>query len=276
MSAFIASLIFRTTGGRVLYWNCGLPWLYERSIVREVFEGMVYKMVTHVVTGTEKLADHYAEQYLIPRSKVLVMPNWIDVRQTRSLAETENRERAREKIGIPKNAAIILFAHRLSKRKGAHYLPDIARNLPENSYLIVLGDGPLRIDIERDIEQAGAAKTVRFFGWQPHDSVIKFMSIADVFIMPSDEEGFPHVLLEAMALGMRFVVSGVGGVPEIVPEVAQSMVIPKGDVHGFSQGITLLLGLPQPLLDVWSSETELAARRYGIERVAGRFIEIVS
>src|SRR3989344_5241195 len=62
-SAFVASIVFRITGGKVFYWNCGLPWEYPRPFFRDAFQRMVYRLVSFVVTGTEKLADAYAREY---------------------------------------------------------------------------------------------------------------------------------------------------------------------------------------------------------------------
>ncbi len=274
--AFLAALIFRVTGGRVLYWNCGLPWLYQRSFFRGAFEGLVYMFVSGVVTGTEKLADHYAEQYVLSRKKIHVMPNWIDVEKTKIDAGNDDVLRVRESLGIAQETRLVLFAHRLSERKGAHYLPAIVKRLPRESLLIVLGDGPSRDHVERQIAELGMEYKVRFFGWQPHRTVLKFMRASDVFIMPSDEEGFPHVLLEAMALSIPFVASAVGGVPEILPPGPLSRPIEKGDMTKFSDSIALSLVLPKVIKDAWMQETQQWVMQYDLRQVSKRFIELVS
>src|SRR3989344_4443805 len=79
LSAFNSSLMVNLLGGRTFYWNCGLPWLYRRSFLREHFERLVYRAVTFLVTGTESLKKQYAKYYHLPLAKIKVMSNWVDV-----------------------------------------------------------------------------------------------------------------------------------------------------------------------------------------------------
>ena len=275
MSAFVASVVMRTTGGKVFYWNCGLPWKYTRPFLRDIFERLVYKFVTHVVTGTPKLAERYAEEYLLSKKKVLVMPNWIDIEETRRTAGHDDKSQVRTALGLPKDTSIVLFAHRLSERKGAQYLPDIALMLPKDVTLIVIGDGPLKETIEKQFAELGVEGRVQMYGWQSHRTVLKFMAVSDVFLMPSDEEGFPHVLLESMVLGLPFVATAVGGVPEIVsPKVPNFLVAPH-DVKGVRDTIELQLVLPDSLRKVWLKETLDWVKQYDIGRIAQLFISMV-
>ena len=285
-SAFAASLVFRLTGGVVWYWNCGLPWHYRRSVLREAFERLVYRAVSYVVTGTERLADTYASEYGISRSKVLVMPNWID---TKSIQYSVSRlrltsdgqasiqgEEIRKKLDVLENQKIVLFAHRLSPRKGAQYLPDIAKRLPDDALLVIAGDGPLRQSIEFCVLRFALREKVKFLGWQAHERVLELMAAADAFIMPSDEEGFPHVLLEAMALGVPFVATDVGGVPEIIPSSLKPSLVLPGDMEGFSKRLSEALSLSPETRKERAAEMRAWVSRYDISTVAERFIELVT
>ena len=235
-SAFVASIVFRITGGKVFYWNCGLPWEYSRPFLRDRFERLVYQLVSFVVTGTQGLAHRYAKEYHLRESKVLVMPNWIDVEGVQRTTSRVPKEEIRKQIGIVENQQMVLFAHRLSPRKGAHYLLEIAKHLPDGVVLTAVGDGPVRVRLE-------GKKNIIVAGWQPHAQVLSHMASSAVFIMPSDEEGFPHVLLEAMALGIPFVATNVGGVAEIVPRSFVSQLISKGDMAAFSSRLSQVLSL---------------------------------
>jgi glycosyltransferase involved in cell wall biosynthesis len=276
-AAFIASIIFRLSGGRVLYWNCGLPWLYTRSFVRDAFERVVYKIVSDVVTGTERLAEKYAEVYGIPIMKVRVMPNWIDVKKVSGEQLAVGKEETRDEIGIKNNHKMVLFAHRLSERKGAQYLPDIARRLPNDTVLVVVGDGPLKNGLMlRAKNDEALKKRFIFVGWLPHDKVLQYMAASNLFIMPSDEEGFPHVLLEAMALSVPFVATDVGGVAEIVPPGVRSALVPKGDIKRFSEEISKVLTSSAYMNDDGKQETRRWVEKYDIGPVSERFIHLVT
>lgn len=240
LSAFNASLIAKIGRGRTFYWNCGLPWLYKRSFLREAFENLVYRMVTFLVTGTEGLKREYAKHYQLPLSKIKVMPNWIDV--GRFQEKPNKSQQLREQLNIPDKARVILFTHHLSKRKGAHYLPEIVRSLKnENAVLLIAGGGPESENIQSQITNYQLLNKVRFLGCIPNNEIQDYFSIADVFILPSEEEGFPHVLLEAMAAGVPFAAFDVGGVREIIPPELETYLVPEKEVAVFSNKIRELL-----------------------------------
>src|SRR3989338_2572250 len=206
LSALNAACIARFCGGRVFYWNAGLPWLYRRPFFREWIERAAYRAITFLVTGTEGLKQEYAKHYDIPLRKIKVMPNWIDVQKVKSQKLKIKINELKRQLCIPEKAKVLLFVHRLSKRKGAHYLLEIMNRLrDENVVLLVVGDGPERDSLELKIEKWGLANKTRFLGWTAQHEVTKYFSIADIFIMPSEEEGFPHALLEALAAKVPFV-----------------------------------------------------------------------
>ena len=242
LSAFIASLIVRIFGGRVYYWNCGEPWKYRRNIFRDIFEKFTYKIITYLVTGTESLKKEYAKHYGLPPEKIKVMPNWINLQKFRIMNYELGIKELKEKLSIKEGEKIILFAHRLSRRKGAHYLPEIIKAFrDEKVVFIIIGDGPERGNLELRIKNYELGGNVRMFGWIPNKDLSQYYAIADVFIMPSDEEGFPRVLLEAMAMKVPFVASDVGGVEEIVPKKLSNYICPHGDISCFVLKIKNLL-----------------------------------
>ncbi|TSC96862.1 MAG: Glycosyl transferase, group 1 [Parcubacteria group bacterium Athens1014_26] len=210
LAAFMASWIVKVFGGRVFYWNCGLPWNYKRGFLRERFERLVYKMISFLVTGTESLKKEYAKNYHLPPEKIKVMPNWIDVEKVRERQVMYDRNKLLKQLKI-------------------------------NSGEKIVGDGPERGDIESRIKNYELSEKARFLGWRPQNEVLEYFTIADLFIMPSEEEGFPHVLLEAMASGTPFVAFDVGGVKEITPPEIHSFVVSPGNIISFVDRIKELL-----------------------------------
>lgn len=241
LSAWNASIITKIFGGKSFYWNCGLPWQYERGAIRNFFERAVYRMVTFLVTGTENIAELYSKHYSIARSKILVMPNWIDIKKW-GMSGTRTKEELLSALDIPPDTHILLFVHRLSQRKGVHHIAQIMSRLNDyNAVLLVIGDGPERENIKMKIKKEKLEKKVYFLGSVPNDKIKEYFAIADVFIMPSEEEGFPHVILEAMATGTPLVAFDVGGTREIAPSQSSQYIYPIGDIEGFSGGIISLL-----------------------------------
>lgn len=89
--------------------------------------------------------------------------------------------------------------------------------------------------------------------------------------MPSEEEGFPRVLLEAMALGIPYVASDVGAVKDITPIEADEYVVPSGDVSGFVDKIDELIGLSQSEKNTLVAAFSKCVARYDLPVVAEDF-----
>jgi len=280
LSAFCAGLIVKIFGGRIFYWNCGEPWKYRRNLFRDWFERIVYKRV-NLVTGTNGLKKQYAKHYHIPLERIFVMPNWIDLSGVKNYKSRIKRNTLRKRLGAKSNDKIILFVHRLSKRKGAHYLPEILRNLniiTHNSsfILLVIGEGPEKEKIELKIKNCGLSEKVRFLGAVPNRQLSDYYSLADVFIMPSDEEGFPHVLLESMASETPFVATDVGGVRDIVPKETYKFLVHPGDMESFAKKTKELASMNKKNLAKIKSLFKKWIRRYDISESIRKFRKILS
>ena len=129
-------------------------------------------------------------------------------------------------------------------------MPEIIRSLrSESAVLLIAGEGPERENIELGIRNYELWDKVRFLGRVPNNEIQNYFGIADVFILPSEEEGFPHVLLEAMAAGVPFVVFDVGGVGEIIPPELLNYLISKNDIVSFSDKLREILNKKAPDLE---------------------------
>jgi len=244
LSAFNASTTVKIFGGRTFHWNCGLPWLYKRNFIRNLFERIVYKLITFLVTGTESLRKQYSFHYCLPLTKIKVMPNLIDCDRFSDAFFARNEMRNRLNISL--GSRVILFAHCLSKRKGADHLPEIIKGFKgEDVILVIAGHGAERGMIESKIKNDGLQDKVRFLGWIPNAEIQKYFGMADVFILPSEEEGFPHVVLEAMASSLPVVAFDVGGVKDIVPPEFSEYIAVAGDISGFTRRIKKISGLSE-------------------------------
>lgn len=263
--AMAASIVTRLFGGRVFYWNCGEPWKYKRNFLREGFERRVYKMVTYLVTGTETVARKYSEYYAIPMAKIKIMPNWINVSQIAKRVSLIVKNEIKSELKIQDNQKVILFVHRLSKRKGAHHLPAILDGLRgRDIVLLIAGEGPERKELEQRFSVLGLTDRVRFLGAVPQKNIMDYHAMADVFVMPSEEEGFPHVLLEAMAAGVLFVASDVGGVVDMISISVRPYIVSAGDIRTYIEKIKLLLDMPADARHKLSQDMKDFVTRYDL------------
>jgi len=102
----------------------------------------------------------------------------------------------------------------------------IPSSIPSAPQLLIVGDGPLRSDLERVAAAAAPRGMVMFTG--SRDDVPRLLSAMDVFVLPSINEALPIVILEAMAAGLPVVATEVGGVPEIVEHGKTGLLVPPG------------------------------------------------
>ena len=114
----------------------------------------------------------------------------------------------------------ILFASRLIERKGLQYiipkLKQIAENTDKKIKLVVVGDGPYREKLEILTKNNGVEDMVEFEGQKSRDEIVAYYQHADIFILPSNKEGMPNVVLEAMACGLPVVMTPCQGAGELI------------------------------------------------------------
>jgi glycosyltransferase involved in cell wall biosynthesis len=104
---------------------------------------------------------------------------------------------------------------------------------------ILVGDGPFRASLAAEIKKRRLEEAVRFTGFQ-HD-IVKYISLLDVFFLPSQEESFPQALLEALGAGVPSVCTDVGGVREIITPGETGLLVKPGDPGAMADGILWLL-----------------------------------
>jgi glycosyltransferase involved in cell wall biosynthesis len=251
--------------GAGFYWNCGMPWLYRRGKIEEFFFKRAMKK-NRLVTGTDGMKALYIKEYVLDPDYVSVVPNGINL--GRYAEWRTRRNEARSQLGITSDQKMVLFVHHLSRRKGAHRIKPIAERFfaDPSVVFVVAGSGPLEHEV--------MGGNIRRVGNVPQDVIPRYFAAADVFLMPSEEEGFPNVLLEAMAVGVPIVASDVGGVREIMPKSSESFVI-KGDDDAFAEKIKLLLN-DNTLAKRIGEEERAWVTRYDMFETAKKFIALVS
>jgi glycosyltransferase involved in cell wall biosynthesis len=138
----------------------------------------------------------------------------------------------------------VLYVGRLETVKGVRYLiramKQVCDTIPD-ARLIIIGDGKEREMLEALSVQLGIQKNVQFAGEVPHEKVLSFMRQAGVFVLPSLSEGFPMVIIEALACGLPIVASRVGGVPEILTNAVNGYLVEARDDRTMGDSILLLL-----------------------------------
>jgi len=138
------------------------------------------------------------------------------------------RAPARRRLGVPPGGALVLYVGRLADGKGLLSLLDAFVRITARcaeARLVLVGDGPLRAVLEARARGLGGGVTL--VGPAPHDAVPTWMQAADVVVLPSEAEGFPNVVREALACGRPVVATAVGDVPRVVDDAVGRLVPPR-------------------------------------------------
>lgn len=159
----------------------------------------------------------------------------------------------------------VLCVAALSRRKGHQVLLEAFAELLAHSpeaRLTLAGDGPEREALERRTRELGIAESVRFLGAVAHDDVRDLYARADVFCLPSFAEGVPTVLMEAMAMELPVVATRVMGIPELVDEEHNGLLVSPARPDALAEALRRLL-----------ADRELAERlgREGRKRVLASY-----
>ena len=170
--------------------------------------------------------------------KVSVIPNGVNL----PAADPAAVQRVRAEWGLGAGDALVLAVGRMTAQKAHTFLlqaavPVLAR-FPRTVFAIV-GDGPLRAELEAEARALGIAAQVRMPGIRR--DVPQCMAAADVFALPSRWEGLPMVLLEALGMGAAVVATRVEGVDEVITDGENGLLIAPEDAAGLAEALLRLL-----------------------------------
>lgn len=111
------------------------------------------------------------------------------------------------------------------------------RDAEREHILVIVGDGPMRKQLERDATRMGVADSVVFLGSRPHDEVALWMNVADCLVVPSRSEGMPNVVLEALASGLPVVATDVGACVEMLENEPDCRIV-SGNVSDQAKALS--------------------------------------
>jgi glycosyltransferase involved in cell wall biosynthesis len=156
---------------------------------------------------------------------------------------------ARERLGLRQDREILLWVGRMAPVKGLEVLlaamERIAKQRPQ-AMLVLVGDGPIRTQLERDIERRGLGQHVKFIGAVVPEDLPDWYRAADLTVLSSHSEGIPNVLRESLACGTPYVSTAVGGIAELSDHPAIRLVPPR-DPAAFARGVFESLASPQSI-----------------------------
>jgi glycosyltransferase involved in cell wall biosynthesis len=194
------------------------------------------------ITHSRGIRDSVMRAYADRPRRVEVVSLGIDLRRfDRALATPERVAEFRRGA-----TRLVGTMGRLVPQKAMHVLVEATPTLLQADaglQVLIVGDGPLRADLEAQAERLGVAHAVRFVGYQ--DDVVSAYAAMDVFVLPSRDEGFGLVFLEAMAMGVPVVGTRVIGSEDAVEEGVTGLLVPYADAEALALAVRSILDNPE-------------------------------
>lgn len=230
------------------------------------------RLADEVNAVCEFSARHLAEQDGFDARRIAVIENGIDAPRYGHAVDVAG---ARRQLGLDPARRYVATVARFHPVKDHVTLirafGDCVRTRPDVDLLLV-GDGPLRADLERQSADLGLRDRVRFLGVR--DDVAAILGAVDIFALTSLSEAASLTLLEAMASELPVVVTAVGGNPEIVREGVDGLLAPRRDVPAIAEAFGRLLDDQRLARAMGASGAARARDQFQLDRTIARYYEL--
>ncbi len=206
-----------------------------------ILENFASRITNKMIALTNKERNDHVLFRITNEDKFVVIPSGVELNKLRKLPFNE-KQNLKKELRIPENSLIIGTVGRLEPVKGPEFLIKAAGNIISkypDAFFIFTGDGYLKQYLEHKASNLGLKENVIFLGWR--DDAAKIISIYDVFVLPSLNEGMGRVLVEAMALGKPIVASNIGGIPDLVIHGKNGFLVPPKKPKELAKYIQILL-----------------------------------
>lgn len=213
----------------------------DPSRARQRVEHWLAPWFQNFVCVSQSVADFCAQTAHLPREKLLVIPNGVDVSRFRDAQPADGSA-----LGLPAGRQFLISIGRLDQQKGFDWLlPQLPRIFAAqpNLDLLIVGEGPERGRLQAQAAELNIRNRIHFLGWRA--DVPPLLKLADLLLLPSRWEGMPNVLLEAMAAGLPVVSTPVEGAAEILGALAPAQLSLAQDAASFTDLVLAFASSPE-------------------------------
>lgn len=243
--------------------NAPTRWLYRKA-------------AAHIVTTGENLRQQLIRDNGYRADTITSVPTGIDT----DLFVPGDRLEARRQLGIESDGMIIGIVATLRSWKGHRYLIEAFAGMPDKrAKLLIVGDGPQRAALERQVAESGLTGRVLLPGNQRE--VLPWLQAMDVFVLPSyANEGVPQAILQAMLCALPIVTTPVGSIPEAVKDGETALIVEPKNAHAVRAAIERLGNDPGLRESLGRSARARALQWFGLDAMLDKmeavFLNVVN
>jgi glycosyltransferase involved in cell wall biosynthesis len=237
----------------------------ERTPAQQRLQRLAYQLAHRIVANSAAAVDRLMEEG-VANERIANIANGIDL--SRFAAGATNPR-------LPGSRRVITTVANLRPGKGHDVLLNaaarVARRIPDVQFQIV-GDGSERRQLEQQAATLRISAQVSFLGHR--GDVPAILQHSDVFAFPSFMEASPNAVIEAMAAGLPIVATRVGGIPELIEDGRNGLLVPPGDDRALAAGLLRLIERPQLAARVADAARQTVDARFSFDRMVGEFQEL--
>ncbi|MBI4303187.1 MAG: glycosyltransferase [Chloroflexi bacterium] len=234
-----------------------------------VVEDLLSRSADWVIANSEAGKEYLIHRGISPR-RARVIYNGLNL--SRLSARKEAVDEVRRRLGVSSEGKVVgMMARLFPQKRHAVFLQAAAivtRWFPETKFALV-GDGPLRSNLESLAQELGLSRNVVFLGEQRE--VGPYVSAFDIAVMTSETEGCSNSILEAMALGKPVVATDVGGNRELINNGETGVLVTPGDAEAVASAIGVLLRDQQATEAMGRRARECVVRRFSVESMVSQY-----
>lgn len=246
-----------------------------RYHVEEWWRRALYRAIDFT---TDRLVDRYivvnsasvealTDRHAVPRSRVVVIPNGIDLERYDPAKARDGGWR--ERLGVPDDAILVGGIGRLTAQKG---FDDLIRAFAaidrQNVWLVIAGDGPDWEELREMARMFDVSGRVLMPGFV--EDIPGLLAALDLFVLSSRQEGHPMVMLEAMAMALPIVATDIPGVGDTIADGVEGRLVPPGDIAASANSIVALVDDPETAARLGRTARKKIERDYTVERMVRR------
>lgn len=250
------------------------------SLIRRVLVKNIARFVTKRADRIRVVSEEIRKtvvEHGIDETKVFVSPSRCDTEIFDVTKYSKEIEVLKQKLGYTSDNVILVFVGRLIQAKDVESILkalEIVSKEHKELRLLIVGDGPLKIELESQVNELDINRFVHFYGAVNYNEVPRMLAVGDIFVSPSLDEGMPRSVLEAMSMGLASVVTPVGGNPEIIDDGLNGFFVEVKSPEQIAEKISYLLENPQTLKKIRMNARTKIVEKYEFKKCIESFARI--
>lgn len=245
-----------------------------KNVLFKKLQHFVVKNADFITTNTEATKNELLGRFPECRLKIKIIPMGVNSDFFRKLKVNKPAKYLKNKL--------LLFVGRLSDQKGLQYLvdamPRIVKEEP-SAKLLVIGEGPYKAELEKQINRNKINDFVGFLGSLPSSEIVKYHNYADVFVLPSlanktGTEALGLALMEAMSSGCAVIGTNIGGIPSLIKNRHNGILVPQKDSKEMAKAVIMLLKNKKKAETIGKNASNFIRRKYSWDKIGMEFINI--